>query len=152
MKKILFVTVIFSLLALPLYAKEEVKINRDNAYKEMAKSNASQQAACKNITRNFKRDSLFSTYMKTRCTQVATERQQSLAVLYPYPNRGIANYNANYPILLSSYVKRINEQEIKDYKFVVDEYCKYASRRVIKKDPEACSASRIKSLFEVNLD
>lgn len=151
MRKLLSLILLFSILSLPIFAQEaeDVKINKDNAYKEMAKSNAEQHEICRNISRNFRRDNLFTSYMQTRCTQFAAERQHALAVLYPYPNKGIENYNEKYPVLLSSYAINLNKKEIEDYKNVVKEYCTYAARRVTKKDPEVCSESRIKSLFDV---
>lgn len=149
MKNLLLIMIL--IFGVSVFAEEnKTSVTRENAYKQMSQSNLEQHEICKNINRNFKRDSFFTSYMRTRCTQFEAERQQALAVLYPYPNRGIANYNEKYPILLATYAIKLNKKEIEDYKNVVKEYCTYASRRVTKKDPEVCSESRIKSLFEVN--
>ena len=151
MKNLLLI-MILAILTLPSIAEDKSKltITAENAYDQLAKSNAEQHKICKNINNNFRRDSAFTSYMRTRCTQFEAERLQALGVLYPYPNRGIANYNENYPILLSTFATNLNNKEIEDYKNVVKEYCTYAARRVTKKDPEVCSESRIESLFKVN--
>lgn len=143
MKKCLVCLIL--LLGLPVLSKEN--ITKKDAYKALNDSNFYQQEVCSNIIKNFKRDNQFSTYMKNRCILFEADRQRQSAIIFPYPNPREAGYNANYPIIMSAYIVNLNNQEIENYKKIINEYCKHNVYKISKKMPKACSQETINSLF-----
>lgn len=143
MKKIILCLTV--LLALPVCAQEQ--ISKTEAYKALAESNAYQHQVCSNIIDNFRKDNQFSTYMKNRCILFEADRQRQSSIVFPYPNHREEGYNANYPIIMSAYIIKMNKQEVDNYKTIVTEYCKHNAYKFEKKSPQSCTQETIDSLF-----
>ncbi|GEM_PF-2435559 len=144
MKKIVLI------LTLLLFANSVFAENTNekrNAFKDMARSHQYQHETCIRISRNFRSDNRFSNYIRNNCLLYESDRQRMLDTIFPISNNVDDSYKDGYPILKANFAIAMNKREIENYRLIVQEYCKYNKYKFDKKDPEACSAKRINSLF-----
>jgi hypothetical protein len=118
---------------------------KKEAYKRMSNSNRVLHDTCMNIAENFRYDHQFAGYMKSKCLFFESDRQRLVSSIFTLSTTNNSSYKENYPILMSNFVVKINDNEIQEYRTIVQEYCKYNAWKFSKKNPNACR--RIDSLF-----
>jgi len=142
MKKILLLLLIIITSAQIVFCANTSDANR-NAYRQIVQSHRLQHDTCLNIIDNFRFDHQFGGYMKYRCQLFESDRQRLLTSVFT-TSSGANTDN----IAKSVFVLKLNNNEINTYKSIVQEYCKYNAFKFEKRDPQACSAERINSLFQ----
>lgn len=148
MKKLFLVLIVFLLSYTYCSAMDKDNIKK-NAFKDMVKSHQAQHDVCINIANNFRIDHRFSGYIREKCLLYESERQRLLDTIFPITNKGDQNYKDQYPVILSNFAINMNTKEIENYRFIVEEYCKYNKYKFEKKDPQACSQQRIDKIFNI---
>lgn len=126
---------------------ENISDTRQQAFKSMAASHKYQHDVCIAIGRNFRQDHTFANYVRGKCMLYESDRQRLLTAVFPVTNKNNPSYNEQYPVLMSNFAIARNNDEIKSYRQIVIEYCKYNAYKFVNKDPQTCSAQRINSLF-----
>lgn len=127
---------------------EDVEIvPKRDAYGNLSDTNSQLRNTCSAVARNFRTDGRFYSYIKDRCMVFEADKQRVIGIVYPFPNHREPGYNAKYPSYIASYSAALNRNELSQLKGIVNEYCKHNAYRFEKKDAQACSESRINSLF-----
>lgn len=147
MKKI-FLTIFVLFLCAQMSWCARVLDEKQTAVKEMNESLRLQHETCLKVARNFRYDHQLGNYVKYRCQLFESDRQRLVNSVFPIAANSTKEYRENYPILKSKFVIDINNNEIRTYKTIVTEYCKYNAQKFAKTDPKACSPERIQSLFQ----
>lgn len=113
--------------------------------KAVAESNMHFQNVVLKILRNFKDDSNFTRNFSSTCYNFQRMRYAEVDAVYRTIDNKVEDYNYYYPKLYSDYFIKMNNDELVKYKYMLTKYCVYG--KYYQKDPNACSAERIDSLF-----
>ena len=149
MKK-LFIFLFLFLFMLSCFSasKAEDVVTRKEAYKRMIASHQSFHNICANVADNFRIDHKFSGYLRQKCMFYESDRQRLIDTIFPITNQGNDAYKLQYPVLVSNFAIASNNKQLQEYRFFVEEYCKYNKYKYVKKDPQACSPQRINTIFK----
>ena len=142
MKKLLLLLFLFVITSSISFADT----NKD-AMDSMVASHRHLHDVCFNESKNFRVDNQFSGYIKGKCILYESDRQRLLTSVFPITNAADKSYKEQYPVLMSKFAIEMNNKEIENLKFVINEYCKYNKYKYVKRAPQACSEETIKSLF-----
>ena len=146
MKKYILTLLITFLTLNCVYAKGSENPGK-KAMQAMVKSHKYLHEVCTKAANNFRFDHQFAGYLRGRCLLYESDRQRLLNNIFPVTNHGEEDYIDNYPVLMSDFAIKMNNNEIESYKTIISEYCKHNKYKFAKKDPQACSEERINSLF-----
>lgn len=148
MKRLFILSFLFMYTCISSFAAGEGSMSRKDAYNNMIKSHQSFHEICADVADNFRIDHKFSGYLRQKCMFFESDRQRLIDSIFPITNLGDDEYKTQYPILVSNFAIASNDKQLQEYKFLVEEYCKYNKYKYVKKDPQACSAERINAIFE----
>lgn len=147
----------FSILLLTLIMLGMVNMAFAATAEENAKARAARRAAiqnsyhktvvCDRISKNFRKDIFFSKSVYQFCTDNESSLFNFKKSIYPATNNDYENYKNVYPYNYAEFAVFYNMRQLAILREVVNNYCKYNSSKVRKKDPNACSQERIESLF-----
>lgn len=147
MKKFFISLFLLMYTTLSALAAGEGVISRKEAYNNMIKSHQSFHEICADVADNFRIDHKFSGYLRQKCMFYESDRQRLIDSIFPITNQGDDEYKTQYPILVSNFAIASNNKQLQEYKFLVEEYCKYNQYKYVKKDPQTCSPERINAIF-----
>lgn len=148
MRKIILL--IFILFIIPsVYAATSTNDQKD-ALKKMSDSHRDLHNICVNAADNFRYDHQFAGYLKYTCMMYESNRSRLMASVYTVSTELTSEDKKNYPVYMSNFAIKMNNDETNRYKAIISEYCKYNAYKYAKKDPQACSADRLNSLFNNN--
>lgn len=122
-------------------------VSRKEAFNKMIKSHQAFHEKCEIIADNFRIDHKFSGYLRQKCMFYESDRQRLIDTIFPITNLGNEEYKIKYPVLVSDFAIASNAKQLQEYRFLVQEYCKYNKYKYVKKDPQTCSAERINAIF-----
>ena len=148
MKKIILSLLVFVLSFNCALASRQEDPKKE-AVKKMIESHKYYHEVCLNAADNFRFDNQFSGYLKGKCILYESDRQRLLNSVFPVTNSGEEGYMEQYPILMSEFAIKMNNQEIENFKTIINEYCKHNKYKCVKRAPEACSEQTINALFEI---
>ncbi len=146
MKKIILLIITLFISTTAVFALQDTKVKKD-AYNQMIDSHKRQHEICSAVADNFRYDHQFAGYIRSKCIFYESDRQRLLNSVFVISSNNNTAYKNQYPVLMSEFAIKMNNNEIEAYKLIVNEYCKYNSYKFAKKDPQACSQERIESLF-----
>ena len=145
MKKLLLLILLISVSNSTFAVDSAVK---KQAYNSMIKSQKYHNEICQRAADNFISDRRFVGYIRSNCLLFQSERQRLIETVFPSANNvEDDNYKDQYPILVSNFIIKMNNNEIANYRTIINEYCKYNSYKYAKRNTQACSPEVINSIF-----
>ncbi len=144
MKKLLLLIL---LLFISTSAFAAITNERKEAVNRMNDSHRKLHELCINAADNFRLDHQFAGYLKYHCMMYESDRNRLLTSVFTVSSGLTSDERTNYPVLMSDFAIKINNNEFERYKAIITEYCKYNAYKYVKKEAGACSAARLNSLF-----
>ncbi len=145
MKNIFTFLIILTALCCTAFAASDSEIKQ--AKREAGKANTHRVEVCRKVISNFNKDKTFVRALSNFCLYCDTYNMNFKQAVYPLTNNHYKGYANVQPIIYSSFVVDSTNHQLSSLRKIVNDYCKYNSYAIRKKDANVCSQQRLNSIF-----